>query len=208
MDKQIQPSEYSTLIILDWDDTLFPTHWVISNNMNVGNKLLRHKYIDYFKNLDGVLSKFLQKIIKIGKVIIITNALLEWIGLSSDILPKTTQVLKHIKVISARAKYQPVSENIMDWKELAFKNEIASEFKTTQPLNVISIGDANYEYKALISLFNWNQHKSEKILKSVKFIKDPHHHTLIEQLKILDSAIIDIVKLNKHLDLKFDPVQN
>ena len=126
MDKQIQPSEYSTLIILDWDDTLFPTHCVISNNMNVGNKLLRHKYIDYFKNLDGVLSKFLQKIIKIGKVIIITNALLEWIGLSSDILPKTTQVLKHIKVISARAKYQPVSENIMDWKELAFKNEIAS----------------------------------------------------------------------------------
>ena len=51
---------------------------------------------------------------------------------------------------------------------MAFKNEIATFFKTINYLNVISVGDAEYEYNALISLFDWKAHHAKKLLKSIK----------------------------------------
>ena len=110
--------ENQTLIILDWDDTLFPTHWVMQNGLHlkqdISNKI-------YFENLDDILTYFLQKIQQMGKVIIITNALPEWIKASSLNLPKTYNMLNNIKVVSAREKYQRITNNMMDWKELALK---------------------------------------------------------------------------------------
>ena len=86
---------------------------------------------------------------------------------------------------------------------MAFKNEIASEFKSHHCVNIISVGDADYEYNALISLDTWN-HKSSKILKSIRFMKDPSHDTLVDQLEVLINAIPEITHRKTHLDLKFD----
>ncbi len=64
-----------TLFILDWDDTLFPTNWIRQNGINLTVSSTRDQYIIYFQELDRVLSKFLKKVISLGKVIIVTNAL-------------------------------------------------------------------------------------------------------------------------------------
>ena len=85
----------ATLIIMDWDDTLFPTNWVMKNGIDLQKADTRDQFIVYFQELDDVLSRLLKSLVVYGKVIIITNAMPEWIELSSIVLPKTCNILKH-----------------------------------------------------------------------------------------------------------------
>jgi hypothetical protein len=191
----------NTLIILDWDDTLFPTNWVFKNNIDLMDSNIREQYTTYFQELDRVLYIFLTTCMTFGKIIIITNALLDWVNISSMILPKTYAILKKIKIVSARSSYKTKNTTIMDWKMLAFNDVVKNKFKNQLLMHVISVGDAEYEYNALISL---NKHELQhKYLKSIKFIKDPTHDTLIEQLELLNIAIKDIYFKKQHLDLLF-----
>ena len=189
-----------TLFILDWDDTLFPTNWVLNNGIKLALTKSHDQYMMYFQELDRILSKFLKRIICLGKVIIVTNAMLEWVKISSIILPNTTYLLKKVTIISAREKYRNKSNNIWDWKKMAFKDVIDIEFNKESIINVISVGDAEYEYQALIAL---NKKKGTKYLKSIKFVKEPSHDILIDQLEVLNIAIPNIWNKQKHMDLKF-----
>lgn len=191
-----------TLIILDWDDTLFPTNWVITNGINLTTSDASYKYTIYFQELDRVLSKFLKKAINFGKVIIVTNALLDWIKISSIVLPNTYHLLRNVEIISARGTYKEKSSNMMDWKMMAFKDVIDKEFTNASLMNVISIGDAEYEYQALIALNNKKGIK--KYLKSIRFMKNPSHDVLIDQLTVLNNAIQNIWDKDTHLDLIFN----
>lgn len=199
-------NKHKTLFILDWDDTLFPTSWIMKNGINLMTPNNRDQYTIYFQELDRVLSKFLKNITSMGKVIVVTNALLDWIHISSVVLPKTYILLKKIKIVSARGSYKSKSSNIMDWKMMAFHDIISEEFKNASLINVISVGDAEYEYQALISL-NCRKKGATKFLKSVKFIRDPSHDTLIDQLEVLNSAITKVWSTNNHLDLVFNSNQ-
>jgi hypothetical protein len=190
-----------TLIILDWDDTLFPTTWITTNEINLKNNIETEKYRGYFNQIDQDLYNLLKKLTMCGTVIIVTNALLPWIKLSTTILPKTSSILESIKVISARGDYQSKSQNPMDWKKLAFESIIQTMTKKIN--NIISVGDAEYEYNALVSLFD-NNPKSYKLLKSVKFIKYPTKEVLIDQIRVLERASIKIVTAKTHLDIKFN----
>src|SRR5438132_10051267 len=69
----------NTLIIIDWDDTLYPTTWIVENNIDLTDPKSRYKYIKYFENLDNQLSEALGHMMTLGEVLIITNAMLEWI---------------------------------------------------------------------------------------------------------------------------------
>lgn len=200
----VKIEKHNTLFILDWDDTLFPTNWVIKNGINLMNSTTREQYTIYFQELDRVLSSFLKKITGIGRVVIVTNALLDWIHISSIVLPKTYVVIKKIKIVSARGTYKSKSSNIMDWKVMAFHDVVDQEFQNKSLMHVISIGDAEYEYQALITLNKKKITEEKKYLKSVRFIKNPSHDALIEQLEMLNLAIYDICFKKKHLDLLFD----
>lgn len=194
----------NTLFILDWDDTLFPTNWVINNNVKIMLPDSHDHYMVYFQELDRVLSKFLNKLTSYGRVIIVTNAALEWVNISSIVLPKTYHLLKKVKIVSARTEYKKKSSNMMDWKTMAFRDIIDNEFKNSSLINVISIGDAEYEYQALISLNKTHRIKGIKYLKSIRFMRQPTHDILIDQLNTLNDAIPQIWNKTQHLDLKFD----
>lgn len=196
-----------TIIILDWDDTLFPTNWVLRNGINLSKSDARDQFIVYFQELDDALYRLLKLLMNHGKVIIITHAMPIWIELSSIVLAKTCNILKKLKVVSARKKYQFKTENAMHWKTLAFQSEVSNEFKNCDSINVISIGDAEYEYNALINLIDWN-HKCNKLLKSIRFMKNPSHDILIDQIETLIKAVPMICKKYEHLDLKFDHFSN
>lgn len=199
----IKITRRKTLFILDWDDTLFPTNWVTKNGINLMNSSTRDQYIIYFQELDRILSSFLKSIISMGKVIIVTNALLDWIHISSVVLPKTYNLLKKVKIVSARGTYRDKSPKIMDWKTMAFRDVVDEEFKNSLLMNIISVGDAEYEYQALISLNNGNK-GVKKYLKSVRFMKNPSHDTLIDQLEVLSLAMPEVWSTDTHLDLKFN----
>lgn len=196
--------KHKTLFILDWDDTLFPTNWVVKNGINLMNSSIREQYIVYFQELDRVLSAFLKNTTSMGKVIIVTNAMLDWIQISSIVLPKTYILLKKIKIVSARGTYRNKSSNMMDWKVMAFHDVVDEEFQDNSLMHVISVGDAEYEYQALIALNKMKNEETTKYLKSVRFIKNPSHDTLIEQLEVLNFAIQDVWLKRNHLDLLFD----
>ena len=79
----------TTLIILDWDDTLFPTSWISKNNIEfLSNENKDLLYNKFFYKLDIKLVNLFTKMNKCGKIIIITNALLNWIDMSISILPQ------------------------------------------------------------------------------------------------------------------------
>lgn len=203
MSSVIKIKKSQTLFILDWDDTLFPTNWVMKNGINLMNSSTRDQYIIYFQELDRTLSSFIKKLTQMGKVIIVTNALLDWIHISSVVLPKTYSLLKKVKIVSARGTYKNKSSKMMDWKTMAFKDVVDEEFKNDAIINVISVGDAEYEYQALIAL-NDRTKNAPRFLKSVRFVKNPSHDTLIDQLEVLSNAIPDVWEKNGHLDLKFN----
>lgn len=191
----------NTLIILDWDDTLFPTSWILENGLNVYDKNNFHRFKLYFKKLDKILFKLLTKLSFFGSVIIVTNALPEWISVSSKFLLSSYPIIKNTKIISARKIYQN-KVNASDWKKHAFHDELTNITKNKNIINIISVGDAEYEYQALINLHH--SHDKNKLLKSVKLIKNPSHDALIDQLDVLHNAIPHICLKPYHADLLFE----
>lgn len=190
----------NTLIILDWDDTLFPTSWVNNNDINITN-ISKHGYVNFFEKIDICLNKLFLNLINLGDVLIITNALLNWINISSKVLPKTNKLFENndnIKFISARGEYSSVSNDINDWKKFAFINELKKKTHQKNINNIISIGDAEYEYNALINLYDDN---SYRLLKSLKFIRYPANNNIYEQINILNNSIKNICLYKGHLDL-------
>ena len=193
-----------TLIILDWDDTLFPTTWTINNGIDLSNNLTKNDHQLMFAELDNIIYDFLVKTIKLGKVIIITNASYNWIRLAMSVVPNTTMLIdKYIKIISARDLYQDPS-NMTLWKLWAFEKEVMKYFSGNKILhNIISIGDADYEFNALTSLYHWNKIIPKyKYLKTIKFMTAPSYHSLIDQLNVLSLCITKIRNRKTHMDLR------
>lgn len=188
----------NTLFILDWDDTLFPTSWVTKNNVDIVNNESRDRYIEHFKTLDRALSSFLKNIKKYGKVIIVSNAMTEWVKVSSIVLPHTYHVLKNISVVSARSLFSDQTKEVMEWKKRTFQLIIDKEFENKKTMNVFSVGDAEYEHNALIALTQSNFDKI-KYLKSFRLIKNPGYEELIEEITMLDMYIHKFIDLDKQL---------
>lgn len=198
-------SKHKTLIIFDWDDTLFPTYWTIQNNINLNNKQDQNKYMVTFAKLDSILYQIFMKLSKQGQIVIVTNASAKWIIISSGMLPNTQKLLRNdILIVSARDAYQNQYPNQMNiWKKKVFEN-IASDYFKKKPLqNIISVGDAEYEFNALIDLYDKNSVINRKLLKTVRFKKEPSFDELMDQLDVFNSCSSKIVDSKGHLDLKF-----
>jgi hypothetical protein len=75
-------------------------------------------------------------------------------------------------------------------------------------INVISLGDAQYEYMALVNLDDYfKSYNSDKnvnyLLKSVKFIDKPSFDYIIDQLQVIRKNSAQIVNKIGYVDLKF-----
>ncbi len=195
----------NTLIIFDWDDTLFPTTWLMQNKININDPNIKNIYAKQFIELDNLLYTLLKKSLKYAHVIIITNALLNWVYLSSCFVPKTQQLINDkINVVSAKGIYQETFPyDAFKWKELAFKSQVTKYFGSKQDIcNIISAGDAEFERCALIKLVH--HLKIDKCyFKSVKLMEHPSYDILKDQIMVMDNSLKYIVDINKHLDLNF-----
>lgn len=196
----------NTLIILDWDDTLFPTSWLSNNNINIKSSKKRKEYKIMFSELDNSIHNFLIECLKYGNVAIITNASYGWLVTSLLMIPQSKKIINDkIKVLSAREQYSN-DYSISEWKKLAFSEEIYNYFIDKKELhNIISIGDAYYEYDALVDIYDYNKIIPKKrILKTVKLLNNPTYYTLIDQINILFKCIGKLVNRKKHTDLNFN----
>jgi hypothetical protein len=187
------------VIIYDWDDTLFPTSWIMRQGIKISELADVNKYIVYFHELDDVVYELLKASILLGDVYIITNANIQWIKLSKRLLRKSSQLIdKYVNIISARDNYKEMYD-MDEWKIHTFRKDIINQISMAD--QVISIGDAKYEYDALLSLKDYTQTK--KLLKNIRFMSSPSFNTIIDQIGVVSKSIKEISAHNGHMDLKF-----
>lgn len=193
----------ANLIILDWDDTLFPTSWTTKNNFDFANDYNANDIILTFSQLDTVMSILLLKLTKNNRVIIVTNATKKWVMMSERIIPNSYKfIIGNIPIFSARDLYSS-STNIMpsDWKKCVFVDIMEKSNRSFK--NILSVGDAEYEIDALSNL-----HKKYKIKgKTLRFVKNPNYKQIIEQLEMLTKTIDKIMESKRLVDLSFSTIR-
>lgn len=198
-DGPIEIKRHNSLVISDWDDTLFPTSWISDNDIDLTDLKARYRYTRYFDALDRQLYSMIKKVRKHSDLMIVTNAAKQWVYVTLTVLPKTAQILQDVPIVSARDGFQHMTE-IQNWKRLTFKAELE---KKTHYKNIVSLGDAHYEHLALVDLYNWNI-IPHKYLKSVKFIRSTDCIDLLNQIMLIGGEIPKIVGAQRHLDLTLE----
>ncbi len=213
----------TNIFIIDWDDTLFPTSWINKNNIDFNKPDSYSEYKLYFLELDKTISILLDFLNKIGDIFIVTNASINWIKscLLNLNLTRNTIINNKIRIVSARDSYSKNNSSPTEWKILTFQdiiediiNKINKNIKPNTIINIISIGDAMYEYIALINLDNFiksyienknlNENKNfNYLLKNIKFIEKPEFDCVIDQMQVLHKNADDIVNKLEFIDLKF-----
>jgi hypothetical protein len=118
-------------------------------------------------------------------------------------LPKTAQIINNnIPILSAREMYKGQFPNdMMEWKKHTFKHILQAPNNKFQ--NIVSIGDAEYEFLATINLYDQQAHVNNKYLKTIRLFLEPSFDTLLNQLDILSKNCDKIITCERHLDLKF-----
>ncbi len=196
-------SEHS-LMIIDWDDTLFPTSWVVQKDIDLHKKRIRDKYVIFFAELDNILCRFFMKLLNMSKVVIVTNARMKWIKKTSELIPNTSDLINnYIEIISARDLHEKqFPNNSHKWKELVFRDII--NIRLSNSKNIISVGDGNSEYLALNKLYELPNFFTEyRILKAIKLKKKPTYSLLVNQIELITEDLYNIILHPEHLDLLF-----
>jgi hypothetical protein len=210
------------IIILDWDDTLFPTEYFKTRT----DMLLNHKLIPEEINLK--LRTLASNIIKVitsantcGYVTIVSNASMGWLKLCFQVIPEIIPIMQSICVISAQDNFKHRSDDPAKWKEWTFckyLNDLINQQEKymkenysnmSYRYNLISIGDSVHERDALkIYAQNLNTilnpiHPDSIFAKTIKLVEKPTFEKVNSQLLTL-FHILKIENINYMGDEDFD----
>jgi len=146
----------------------------------------------------------LEKFLKFGKVLIITNARKGWVEYSSAyLLPRVHRLItSQIPVISARSDFESkYPKDISSWKDASFKSlwDVDGLLIKDCLLNLMVIGDSKYEIDAGKQFKKTC--KSKCVLKLMKLKEDPNPIELNKQLNVLNSQFEFITSSCKPLNL-------
>ena len=188
-------NSYNSLIIFDWDDTLFCTSQIAKNNylnQNQISKIQKNKIL----KLENEVKKILQNSIKNGETYIITNSEPGWVEFScKKFFPSIIDLLDQIKIISARGLYENQCPNdSYMWKMNTF-NDIVNLYDQNLLSNIICIGDSFLEIQAGKNLSN--QFKNV-FIKTIKFKEEPTIDELIMEIKLVNEKFLYIYSAVKN----------
>ena len=199
----LKTKSFNSIFIFDWDDTLFPTTFLINEeltNLEIDELSEEIKYI--FSSLEEAVINILNLAISKGNVYIITNSSINWFNYSSNkYYPNLKNILDKIKIISARDEYgymNPTDNKI--WKKKAFL-DLTKDINTNLITNIICYGDSMIELEAakiLASQFN------DSCLKTIKFKENPEIEDLIRQLSLIEDKFNFIFSNPKSLSIKIE----
>ena len=187
-----------TLIFIDWDDTLFPTDWIKSSNIDLHNP--NDVLISMFHELDTLITDMTVNMLLLGDVLIVSNGSESWVRMCISILPNFKQIVDSdaISVTSARDLFQS-EHGLEKWKDMTFKmffNEHISDIEGDH--HILSFGDSMYEHLAVTKLKDYNPVENQnRIVKSIKFMKDPTLNQLVSQLQTVRMFHEDIIQKNE-----------
>lgn len=208
LDKKIKKSyhkknsESNTITIFDWDDTLFPTTFIMQKMKNSlfslnFSKIENEKVRELEKKINTILTQALDK----GIVFIVTNSEEGWVENCVRIYyPDLIPLLDNVNIISARALYgKEFPYNKEMWKMRTFI-ELPKYLKIDHSLktNIICFGDSNLE---IISAKIFAKEFSDHILKTVKFLENPDLFQLIKQIQLVELGFNIIYNFHKNLNI-------
>lgn len=197
-----------TLIIFDWDDTLFPSTWLQQQGLQIieGSASPSEEQRKVCKMVARCVIRTLRKAKQLGRAMIVTNAEKGWVELScSKFLPEVFPLLEGMKVLSARSMFEDTQpESPFDWKRLAFQKEIDSFMQSNSHVteakiqkNMISVGDSLQERRALLQA----THGRDCWTKSLKLEDRPTPLQLLKQHRLLRACLRPFVDSEGSLDL-------
>ena len=190
--KSPQNSRNETVFLLDWDDTLMCTTFVLNRTHALSEE--EEKIIN---SLGEVVTIFLEECKKYGKIIIMTNSNEDWMRkTAADFLKIRPEIFIDIKIISTRDKYLEKGIEKNKWKEIALEELFLKYGDKIQ--NLICASDSERDIDAFKKLANA---KNGINISSIKFKKRPSPLTLIRQIKFLIKNLSEIIGSNKHFYL-------
>ena len=207
-----QQMDFHKLVILDWDDTLFPTSAVSRSKLRSfeGNPLFhgetKQLYYALRDIIDRIISLFDTIIAQNGKIVIVTNAAYGWIngifngyysGVVGRLFDKLAMNMKQnkVEIISARDDYlsqHPHSNRFIFDGQIAKTEAMRHIFKkltddkevmTRIPI-IYCIGDGMDEFNA--SRIAWNDVIGSRfisVLQRVKFLEKPNIDILMQEIQ-------------------------
>jgi hypothetical protein len=193
--------DVETMVIFDFDDTLFPTSWLQQQGLFHADAVLNENEVEQLEMLGETALRMLESALQLGRVLIVTNALEGWVEMCWEkMMPSLMPLLEKVDVVSARSDYADVCSCPSEWKRLAFDHEVRLlELTGAAQYNVISLGDALHEQLAVKAV---REKRSNCYGKSVKFLTNPTPEQLILQHEFVVSNILDVSEYCGHQDLE------
>lgn len=223
-----QKSKKTALIIFDWDDTLFATSalkfllrkYMITHKINLVDSSMEinnlsniiseytylmpsifEEYKDDFILLSETIKNTMISALKLGFVVIVTNASLGWLKMLCDtFLPNLYEWFIHhnIQVHSAADEYKTTFPNSShQWKELCFSN-IIQKNKSKSFTQIISIGDSDIERKATILVAN----KHDLLYKILKIPVYTNLRIVQQQCNAFETAVETLYLFKNSIDFQ------
>ena len=195
-----------TLIIFDFDDTLFCTKYFDTFTLSyqgifsckVSLEEINPCLLRELKELESTIIELFMNLQQNYDIIIISNANMKWIN---NCLTHFLEELKeyinenNIKIYSAKNMFNKIVKNKNDWKIKCFKkviNDIYKDHLKYSDLTVISIGDNNEKKKAVFNLAKNNKFQKIKA-KFIRMISYPSAATIILELKYLNKNLNNMI---------------
>jgi hypothetical protein len=203
--------EESTVIFVDWDDTLLCSSYLSGQGLRLDTELEPSDEVGReLKDLENSVISLLKMAKTYGDVHVVTNAETGWVQLSAKkFIPGVVPLLEEVNVLSARSTYESLfPESPLKWKFYAFRDKLCSLFTNSElNKNIISFGDSHVEREAVRAVTRGVPNTKTK---SVKFAEKPSLEQLRRQLELVTNCFQSIHSHDGDLDLqltvtKIDP---
>ena len=197
-----------TLLVLDYDDTLFPTTELRRMGYATAvEETLPEDMVEKIGRIEEQAVQMVQQCTRYGQVLLLTNAESRWLTLSTRCyMPKLLQVLaEHARVAYGREWSSPANEHDPGmWKQLAFENELRNLRQQLGPetaIRLVSVGDSTFERKAAKVAATGAEFGKVEV-KTVKLMDLPSFSLLQRQLEVLCLALEPILMQRGTLDVE------
>jgi len=201
--KITKPKNESTVIFVDWDDTLLCSSYLSGQGLRVDTEIEPSVEVAReLKDLEGSVIALLRLAKLYGDVHVVTNAETGWVQLSAKkFIPGVLPLLDEVSVVSARSSYEIYfPESPLKWKFYAFRQKIIDLSKKVHShKNVISFGDSHVEREAVRAV---TRGLPNTRTKSVKFAEKPSMEQLRRQLELVRNCFQYIHSHDGDLDLQ------
>jgi hypothetical protein len=193
------PSADSTLLVLDYDDTLFPTSR-LCDDKECWSKISAGEAVsdDDQKAIFEIESEALELVAlckRHGQCVLLTNAERSWLSMSlTYYMPRLMCMLSEgVDVVFGRDFQEGCPLQPSMWKQRAFAQEVRRlrERVGDATIQLVSIGDSEFERGAAQSA---SEEDGNVQLKTVKMLDLPTYQLLSQQLSQICTALPSILK--------------